>query len=609
MRFLFIGFIVVIFMTACDDNSTNSSDIDNSPPDIDVNSDLDEDVALIVETENDKTDDTDYDDETCCDADDISEIDEDLDSLIVDEDKTDTDPTMLDADCIEVDDDNVEPDSDNIEDFDYDNNQDDDNETAECIENDIKTESCGFNNNGEMNYICESGLWVNHGCIDNDICTNNTTQEIKCGYNNNGTQEEICTDGKWITSNDCTDPDECKSGYLKKESGVVSRCVDGKWNLLRKSYKWSSKGYEPEYAYSSVMDNDENIYVIGNTEGAFENFTNLGSYDIFITKIDKNGEIKWTQQLGTSEDDNAKSIVIDNENYIYISGSTKGSMDGNGGNGNYDIFIVKFDNSGNLIWTKQFGTSENDYSFASTISNENIYIAGHTEGNLDNNINKGKFDAFITKLDKDGNILWTDQWGDEGNEYIYSVSSDNDGNIYTTGNVENYFSGNYTFTTKTDAQGKKLWKKQWDTSYSFSQITVKDNNIYLLGNLDYYPILIITDTSGSELSNKTWSTTKAHPTSMIIDSKKNIYACGFLYQNFSGYTNAGALDVFVAKLNSKGGFLWAQQWGSVSYDTASSVLTDSSGNIYVTGYVGEYFDGYRDIRVTDLFLSVISAKY
>ena len=90
------------------------------------------------------------------------------------------------------------------------------------------------------------------------------------------------------------------------------------------------------------MDSSDNLYVTGKTNGGMDNNTNSGSYDIFLVKYNSSGEKQWTQQLGTSSDDSAEGVTVDSSDNIYVKGNTDGGMDGNTNSGKNDIFLVKY---------------------------------------------------------------------------------------------------------------------------------------------------------------------------------------------------------------------------------------------------------------------------
>jgi hypothetical protein len=153
-----------------------------------------------------------------------------------------------------------------------------------------------------------------------------------------------------------------------------------------------------DISYAVAIDSNNNVYITGYTSGNLDGNTNAGGADVFLTKYDSDGDKKWTQQLGTSDFDYSYGVAIDSNNNVYITGITSGNLDGNTNAGSYDAFLTKYDSDGDKKWTQQLGTSDNDYSRGVAIdSNNNVYITGFTSGDLDGNTNAGSYDAFLTK--------------------------------------------------------------------------------------------------------------------------------------------------------------------------------------------------------------------
>src|SRR5207247_2073037 len=134
------------------------------------------------------------------------------------------------------------------------------------------------------------------------------------------------------------------------------------------------------------------VYVTGNTQGALSGQTNAGGQDAFVQKYDANGNLLWTKQFGTSALDQATGISGDSSG-LYVTGFTSGALTGSNA-GQEDVFLRKYDTSGNVVWTRQFGTNKSDEATAISADSSGVYIAGFTGGTLPGQSNGGGDDSF-----------------------------------------------------------------------------------------------------------------------------------------------------------------------------------------------------------------------
>jgi hypothetical protein len=240
-----------------------------------------------------------------------------------------------------------------------------------------------------------------------------------------------------------------------------------------------------------------NVYISGRTYGSLGG-VNAGSSDAFVSKYDDAGNLLWAEQLGTSSDDRSYGVSADSLGNVYISGFTDGSL-GGANAGDFDAFVSKYDDAGNLVWTEQLGTSSDDVSYGvSADSLGNVYIAGSTKGSL-GGVNSGREetpDAFVSKYDSAGNLLWTEQLGTRGFDTSRGVSADSLGNVYISGHTSGTLGGasagsTDAFVSKYDDAGNLLWTEQLGTiSFDWSHGVSADarGNVYISGrtwgNLD-----------------------------------------------------------------------------------------------------------------------------
>lgn len=368
-----------------------------------------------------------------------------------------------------------------------------------------------------------------------------------------------------------------------------------------------------------VMGDFSDTVTFGNTT-----LTSTGGNDSFIAKLDKSGNVLWAQKLGGSSYNTSSGITVDNLGNTYATGfffdpATFGNITLTS-TGLGDAFITKLDSSGNFLWAQKFGGASYDIAMGISVDSfGNSYVTGSfsdtaTFGDIALT-SAGSDDAFITKLDSSGKFLWAQKFGGTSYDYGEGIASDGAGNSYITG----YFSDTATFgditltsaggsdgfITKLDSSGKFLWaKKLGGTSYDSAHgITVDSSgNTYITGSFNgiaTFGNITLTstgndnafitklDSSGKFLWAQKFDSIFCEANGITVDSSGNIYVTGYFsdtatFGNIT-LTSAGDSDAFVAKLDSNGKFLSAQNFGGTLADTGLDITSDAKGNIYATG--------------------------
>ena len=217
-----------------------------------------------------------------------------------------------------------------------------------------------------------------------------------------------------------------------------------------------------EYNFGVAVDSNSNVYTLGRSMGGFDSYSHQGNYDILIAKFNSSGTKQWTSQIGSSSYDWTSGIDIDSDGNVYIVGSTNGGIDSNSNTGGYDAIILKYNSSGTKQWSRQFGSSSNDWAMDLDINSSNeIYITGRTNGSLDSNTNLGSYDGFLVKYNSSGTKQWTKQFGTSSIDWANGVAIDSSGNIVVTGYTDGSLDGNSNsggsdlFLLKFDSSGTK----------------------------------------------------------------------------------------------------------------------------------------------------------
>jgi hypothetical protein len=214
------------------------------------------------------------------------------------------------------------------------------------------------------------------------------------------------------------------------------------------------------------LDKTGNIFLVGATEGILDK-QSYGLADVWIMKVDSSGSIVWQRQYGTDSVDVGNGIYMDNHGDIFVSGITKGTF-GSSSYGKTDCFLLKLDANGNKTFIRQFGTTEDDNCNGITgDAASNLYLCGGTFGGLSGK-NKGKTDAFVGLFNADGKQIRFLQFGTDDYDMATHAVIDKEGNIYVGGSTGGNFSGKQQgegdcVLVKMNKQGEILWSRQFGT--------------------------------------------------------------------------------------------------------------------------------------------------
>jgi hypothetical protein len=162
-----------------------------------------------------------------------------------------------------------------------------------------------------------------------------------------------------------------------------------------------------------------------------------GGIDAFVVKLDSNGNLTWSTFLGGTGGDPGNGIAVDGSGNAYVVGLSDASWGSpirtySGGN---DAFVAKLDTDGNLLWNTFLGGSSPDEGYAVAADGSSVYVTGDSYASWGSPIRpfSGSQDAFAAKLDSDGNLIWNTFLGSSDYDDGYAVATDGQGGVYVVG--------------------------------------------------------------------------------------------------------------------------------------------------------------------------------
>ena len=342
-------------------------------------------------------------------------------------------------------------------------------------------------------------------------------------------------------------------------------------------WAFTAGGDSTEAGYDIAVDQAGYSYVtgyyVGEPQFGNRRLKAFGRFDLFVSKIDPDGNLVWTNGSGGKDFDFGHGIAVDSDGFVYVTGhiyddpmfgTTQLVSHGFG-----DLLVAKLDPDGNYVWAVRGGGGGHDLGRDIVVdSSGNIYVIGtfQSEATFGNDklTTKGRDDVFVTKLNNDGSYVWTRQFGSaDGDNEGYGIDVDAAGNVYISGSFgETMQFGDISrkaagsrdlFAAKLDSDGDVTW-------------------VYTAG--------------GEEKERGRGIKVAADGHSYVTGSIRG--TATFATQSGDKVlTSAGSQDVITLKLSSDGQAVWVAQAGGAGEELGRALAIDDEGNSYVTGFFRE----------------------
>ncbi|MDC0074449.1 SBBP repeat-containing protein [Alphaproteobacteria bacterium] len=334
----------------------------------------------------------------------------------------------------------------------------------------------------------------------------------------------------------------------------------------------------PDRAEAVAVDSNGDVYVVGSTQGDLgDQKVDPNGNDIFLQKYDAAGNLLFTRRLGAPVDGTAFAVSVDSNDNIFVAGQVNGLLQATGHGGNYDTFVTKFDKNGLEQFTRQLAPFADDGAFDMSLNSDgDIFLAGFTRSAIaPGKTHGGNSDAFITKLDNNGNLIYNRQLGgffaqndtpDNSEENFDAIAIAPDGSVWVSGE--------------------------------------EDESIFIA----HYP----DDENGSINKRTIGNAGEDKITDLAVDNDGNVYATGFSNVAFLAVGGLqafrGDLDAFAFKLPIDGGFVYRTFLGTTDSDKGAGITVNPvTGEAYVAGRTKGTLDGETSSGKQDNFVIKLNA--
>ncbi|TAL01531.1 MAG: hypothetical protein EPO07_08215, partial [Verrucomicrobia bacterium] len=322
-------------------------------------------------------------------------------------------------------------------------------------------------------------------------------------------------------------------------------------------------------------------YFSGTADFGGTNLVSNGGEDCFVAKFDSLQNLVWLRQIGGTNDDRATALALDGSGNLIVAGYFTGAPDFGGTNltsaGGSDIFLAKYDGTGNLLWARQAGGVSLDTARSAAVyTNGDIAIAGAFQiiaqfesvalTNRSYQGILGSSDIFVARYNSAGQLLWAKGAGSTSPDQARGVAFDRAGNVFITGS----FSGNIIFdaiTLTTVRKGLDIFFAKYDAA----------------GNA------VWARTPASASSDTTILQYDDEGASVTTDDAGNAFFAGYFQglglfgSNYVASAASNAPDLFLTKYDGNGNILWVRTAGGAAADSGNALASDAVGNVFLAG--------------------------
>ena len=355
----------------------------------------------------------------------------------------------------------------------------------------------------------------------------------------------------------------------------------------------------------AVSAKGSDLYTVGSTKGTLPEESSQGRRDAFIRRYDASGELVWTDQFGTDFRDSAMGVEAAHSGAYVVGYENLQHVD-------EQAFVRRYDASGDVVWTDQI--LPRDISIATDVeaASSSIFVVG--------NVWDGDSNAFLRRYDMAGNVIWTRVFGTRSDDAALAVAVGSPG-IYVTGETDGAMAQRKNpgrgdaFVRRYNGSGKAIWTRQfgsrdWDGANGVAAVS---SGVYVagytLGALRRQNPSGGTDAfvrryapSGSPRWTRQFGTSNHDQVQQVTAASSRVYVAGSTGGELPGQVSSGGTDAFIRHFDSSGTRIWTHQLGTSGSDLAWGVDVASSG-IYIGGQTDGTFPEQANFGIYDAFVA------
>lgn len=349
-------------------------------------------------------------------------------------------------------------------------------------------------------------------------------------------------------------------------------------------------GLAADIAWDITQVKDGGFVLCGDTRSF-----GAGGSDAYIVKTDDKGDMEWARTFGGEKDDAALSVVSTDDGGFVFAGGTLSY-----GAGETDMYLMKIDADGDCVWTRTIGGKDYDYAYSiKNTRDKGFIVAGYTSADK-------RSDAYVVKLDQNGKTQWEKTYGDYSWEVAYSAVQDinDDGYIVCGYTTSTHKAASLVYLVKIDAQGNSIWTKTYgglrenrgyyaapdkDGGY----IVASKTTSYISKGVGWDMMAFKVDSKGNSLWTSFVPAADTNIGKSIIIDDENRIMIGATKRCY-GICDT---DMFVEWVDSKGNTSQRRIFSGAGNDTFNSMIKDKDGNYIICGTTTSSGNGRSDMLI------------
>jgi hypothetical protein len=348
-------------------------------------------------------------------------------------------------------------------------------------------------------------------------------------------------------------------------------------------------GTNQDYAFPIQLTPDGGYIITGLTSSF-----GAGGDDVYLVKTDANGNVIWTKTFGGPYQDWGRSVQPTEDGGYIIAGWTTSF-----GAGSRDVYLIKTDGNGNAMWTRTFGGTYEERGYFVQLTPDGGYIVVGTTWSY----GAGDGDVYLIKTDALGNALWSRTYGGSGYDFCRSIQVTPDSGFVMAGLTSSFGQGGSdAYLIRTNKNGDILWTRTFggmldDAIYSVGltsdggYIVTGGTMSFGAGNWDVY--LIKTNSAGDPLWSKTFGGYSEERCHEVFETSDG----GFIVFGYTSSFGSGQYDMYLIKTDARGNSQWTKTWGGNYWDIGESGKITPDGGYIMCGYTESFGAGNGDFWV------------